>query len=810
MKKAVSVLLITCMVLAMSVPVFAADGSPPETGGYVYISLDINTLGGGFLYGPVKVPFDAGENYAAVTDRFLGEDNYSHWGSLDSGYYIDGVRLPRDITVNVPAVIMDQLGSLEEGPDTQGEYLTQFNYSWESGWLFAVNHDFAPMGAADWYPEDGDVCRWQFTMTGFGADLGIDQEGEGWSAPALYEGANRDALISAVAEINTAPNKEKLLAKPGVAAAYNSAYTVLADLTAGQTSVDDALTALNTALNATPDISAELSATLAYLVSSAPDPNFGVIGGEWAVLALARAGYAVPAGYFDSYYSGIEALVEENEGILPGSSAKKSEYSRLIIGLSAIGRDSTDVGGYDLTAWLSSMSKVQQQGINGPIFALLALDTNNYAVPDIIATSAVTGYTPDETDQVTRQKLVDYILDKEISGGGWALFGSNPDADITAMALQALAPYRDQATVTGAVGRGVTVLSNIQSAHGGYESWGSVASESISQVIVALTSLGIDPATDSRFVKGWNSLVTALLEFYVPGGGFKHISSMNVDGMATEQAGLALVAYDRFLKGENNLYDMTDIFAALALAQAKAEAKAALANYKNPNDYREPQKTELINAIAAGKAAIDAAADVQGVASALDAAKNAIDQIETATPLPGEEAKAKKVVLADDENETGITAIAAEGVLPSGTVLCVTPITSGDDYRKAKIALQDINGKFALFDISLRYNNEAIQPDGKITISIPVPAGFDGATCKVYHLETDGSLTEMNAVLKDGFLVFESDHLSLYALAESLADSKGLLPQTSGNRNLYAVAVVLICVLAAVILPSRRKGLFVD
>src|SRR5690606_13288942 len=137
----------------------------------------------------------------------------------------------------------------------------------------------------------------------------------------------------------------------------------------------------------------------------------------------------------------------------------------------------TNLADYDQTIW---------QGINGAIFGLIALDTNNYELPK----------STDPAKQATRQRYIDFILSKEIKkgtaeAGGFALAGSTPDPDITAMALQALAPYRSQSAVAAAVDRAVTTLSSLQKDTGGYTAFGSTTSESIAQAIVALTALGI-------------------------------------------------------------------------------------------------------------------------------------------------------------------------------------------------------------------------------------------------------------------------------------------------------------------------------
>lgn len=146
----------------------------------------------------------------------------------------------------------------------------------------------------------------------------------------------------------------------------------------------------------------------------------------------------------------------------------------------------------------------------------------------------------------------------------WALSGDDSNPDMTGMALQALAPYyRTDVKVQNAVDKALVMLSDIQNEDGSYSTIVSgrkvPTSESISQVVVALTALGINPDTDERFIKNGHSAMEALLKHYVSGGGFNHILDGQLDGMATEQAYYALTAYYRFLSGETSLYDMTDV-----------------------------------------------------------------------------------------------------------------------------------------------------------------------------------------------------------------------------------------------------------
>ena len=276
-------------------------------------------------------------------------------------------------------------------------------------------------------------------------------------------------------------------------------------------------------------------------ISGLGTPGVGSIGGEWMTIGLARSGRDVPDGYYDAVVDYVKANIDENGRL---DYARSTENSRIILALTAIGKDVTDVGGYNLLGGLDSMEFIENQGINGPIWALIALDSHDYPT----------------SGDVTREKLVQTILDAALENGGWALTGTTADPDMTAMAMQALAPYYDtDENVRAAVDKALDVLSAAQLPTGGFVSWGSENSESCAQVIVALTALGIDPATDSRFVKNGMTALDALASFYVDGGGFRHTASGELDGMATEQGYYALAAYYRFVNGQTSLYDMSDV-----------------------------------------------------------------------------------------------------------------------------------------------------------------------------------------------------------------------------------------------------------
>ena len=287
--------------------------------------------------------------------------------------------------------------------------------------------------------------------------------------------------------------------------------------------------------------------TGAYLQAQTA-PTVGSIGGEWAVIGLSRA-RLLSDETAQSYEQTVEDYVKQ-AGSVRLHHAKSTENSRTILGLTAAGYNAANVAGVDLTAGLTDMAYLRAQGTNGPIWALIALDCHGYDIPQCA----------DGEEQVTREGLVAEILSYQCSDGGWALMGDESDVDMTAMALTALAPYKDDVEVKAAVDAALAYLSDAQQDDGGFMGWGAANSESCAQVIVALTALGIDPAADSRFVKNGASPLDGLCAFACEGGGFCHSNEQaEPDGMATEQGFYALAAYDRFRQGMTSLFDMTDI-----------------------------------------------------------------------------------------------------------------------------------------------------------------------------------------------------------------------------------------------------------
>lgn len=295
--------------------------------------------------------------------------------------------------------------------------------------------------------------------------------------------------------------------------------------------------------------------TKKYIQNNVPAPVVASDCGEWAVLGLARAGVALSDEYIQAYYDKVVAYVQKNmgaDGVLVDPESHNptvTDNERIILALTAIGKDPANVGGKNLLTALQDRNIMQvtntsNTDINGLVFGLLALNSGNYTQDSYW--------------------LVQAILTQQNEDGSWSSSADTKpvvDVDMTAMALQALAPYYNEggdATVNTAVDKALQWLS------AKYKGTGYTSAESCAQVVVALSALQLNANSDSSFVKTVDGAPTSvlgdLLRYYLgKGQGFKHAASgKTADQKATEQALYAMAAYERYCRRTNALYDMTD------------------------------------------------------------------------------------------------------------------------------------------------------------------------------------------------------------------------------------------------------------
>lgn len=295
--------------------------------------------------------------------------------------------------------------------------------------------------------------------------------------------------------------------------------------------------------------------TKKYIQKNVPAPVVASDRGEWAVLGLARAGVALSDEYIQAYYGKVVAYVQKNmgaDGVLVDPESHNptvTDNERIILALTAIGKDPANVGDKDLLTALQNKDIMQvtdtsDTDINGLVFGLLALNSGNYTQDSYW--------------------LVQAILTQQNENGSWSASADRKpvgDVDMTAMALQALAPYYnegDDTTVNAAVNKALQWLS------AKYKNTGYTSAESCAQVVVALSALQLNANSDSSFVKTVDGAPTSvlgdLLRYYLgEGQGFKHAASgKTADQKATEQALYAMAAYERYCRRTKALYDMTD------------------------------------------------------------------------------------------------------------------------------------------------------------------------------------------------------------------------------------------------------------
>ena len=373
---------------------------------------------------------------------------------------------------------------------------------------------------------------------------------------------NTEADVQESTQEQTLTKKERKIVRKNLQLGRSYGfYAWGAEEDAAQGQSDESGVAVQTEAEAevlSPDIDTVLSKVRSYILSKDTKPDYSSI---WNVIGLKRSGLYVPESYINLFYSNVIAYCESKDWQI--TRAKYSDYSKLILALTAIGVDARDVMGHNLLAYLSDYENVSRQGNNGTIWALIALKSNPaYEIPE----------DPSAKQQNSEELMVQKIVEMQCADGGWTLMGDTGDSDMTGMAMQALASYYNKdgyEYVTAAIDKGLAWIEKNQLSSGGFGTMKTETSESVAQIITALCGVGIDCGEDARFIKNGKWPMTGLFQYYMPEGGFMHVAADAgnngggaggiIDGMATEQGLYATVAYRRFLDGETFLYDMSDV-----------------------------------------------------------------------------------------------------------------------------------------------------------------------------------------------------------------------------------------------------------
>lgn len=706
-----------------------------------------------------------------------------------------------------------------------------------SGWMYTINGKFVDYMSAVTL-NDGDVMQFFYVD---------DYRTIDWAGNKTPQ----EAADEVAAMIEALPDVDKLSLDDAAAVGRaQSAYNALSDEAKALISKNlkaklDAAVAKIAQLQKTNQkefdkIYQETGSSQAALASKA-GLTAGTSGGEWVALGLARSG-SISDTLAEQYAQAAYQYVKK-KGSSTISDSKSTENSRMILALTSIGKDPSDVAGYDLLEPLADLDYVKSQGINGPLFALIALDSHDYEIP-----KAATGKT-----QTTREALIDAILAAQLSDGGWNVNGNGADADMTAMAIQALASYySSNAKVKSAIDDALNRLSQMQEANGGYTSWGTANAESVAQVIVALTSLGIDPASDGRFIKNGYSTLDALISFYNDKGGFKHSQSdtTSSNGLATEQAYYALASWYRLKAGKTSLYDMSDVTTLSKIIEktvvnggdsAKDPKKDTLSSGSSLTASGTTRSITKKATIKLGKMT-EAAKAVQGKLDAVvnanlprnakeytdDQIRQILDAYKAYNALSVSE---KKAIEATDtwtafteitqnlgsmyhyDESTGIDvrATSAEN-LPWYIKLVATPKTASEKQKtKVQDALGDNSELFTLYDIHFinTLDNSEWHPSGLIRVKMPMVSIGDYKTPVIVHIADSGKirLIEGHVNSAGGTIEFEASDFSLYGIAGSDQSIDSLLgAQAARDVMPWIIAgAIAAAILIAIIVMRKRR-----
>lgn len=271
--------------------------------------------------------------------------------------------------------------------------------------------------------------------------------------------------------------------------------------------------------------------------------NAGDYSSDWYYIAMSR--YGINCDHKESINS-LKSVVDDfyKNGL---ENTKVTDMQRVALALLSCTSDITDVNGHnflaDCTYNRENYAPLDKQGVNSLAFALILLDSKDFSVPN--------------SAKLSRNDILEKILQKELPNGGFSIVGNAPDVDATAITLQSLAPYYNNSKVKPVIDRALNYISKVQQTTGAFKSFGKENAESTAQVIIALTSLNIDILTDKRFIKNGNTALDGLMSFLMEDGGFCHIQGYTSNNMATYQSLCALVSYYRYLNKQTGFFSFS-------------------------------------------------------------------------------------------------------------------------------------------------------------------------------------------------------------------------------------------------------------
>lgn len=582
-KKIISLLLVLSLLMSI-VPftVFAQDTK--EEG--VYISIDVGALGINDV--TIRDKVEKNENAAKVLVDFLKniDMTLSYTGTIDKDFslvsidytnitYLDELLEVVDIPENTFNNIGDKINYNHEGL-----VLANGDFSKDSRWMATINNKPLEKGKSlsDIYLDDGDVLRIQFSLDN-GKDIGIGEKDN------YGKNVDKSELIKVICNTINSFQENYNELYFDVFKVY-TAYLYISDIDVTEEEVKHATDFLNEfyAENLNQNIIIKKTSEIINGRIKADNLNTPVFYSEfflenpgssetnWLAMNLKSFVEKDISGFFDfeyeryiydgvygseEYYNALEDYVtkmyKENNGKL--SEKNLTEWHRIALTVASIGGDPTNFGTYKgrkinliNDGVFNPVINPDAQGINAWIWALTTLNSNDYKVP--------------KSAKYTAEDIIDEILKKQLPNGGWTFWGEDPEVDTTAMVITALAPYYySNNKVETAVNKGIKVLSESQVEDGSFTAYGTANSMSTAQVIIAMSSLGIDIVKDERFItEAGKTAIDGLLVYEKEDNTFSYDNSMfpEYSYSATDQATQALISYFLFLNHDGYFYDYSN------------------------------------------------------------------------------------------------------------------------------------------------------------------------------------------------------------------------------------------------------------
>ena len=490
---------------------------------------------------------------------------------------------------------------------------------------------------------------------------------------------------------------------------------------------------------------------------------------EWNIFSILRSGATIEQGKLDKYYESVVKQLNTSS-----TNMRVTDLARVALALEAMGKNPTDVGGFNVLEAIYNHKDMMTDSSNCPIFGLLALDGRNYEIP--------------KDAKWSRKNLVEQILKFQKASGGFGLSLDNDTTgiDMTGMALQALAPYYDNSAypeVKPAVDKALKHFKDNITINAGFLDMGSENSCTTAQVLTAVSALNIDPTVkENGFVQNGNNMISNL-HTYKKDAGFAWQATMQGQEMATQQVTYALVAYQRMAEGQTRLYDFTDVPEEKPSVDPEEEDKKAAKEVEEKiNAIGEKITLESKKAIEAARAAYEKLSEAQkklvGNLETLTKAEAELKKLEEQQGQQGQEKPETSTVTLVNK-KYGVS-LQGEGLTEDMELQVEALNKDNKDVERMRKEITSKKSIFRLFNIKLMKDGKEIQLPQKAILSIPVGEKYNGKELVVLAC-SDKDIRQLKGKVANGSVSVEVTELMSFGVVVDTAASEKEVNSGSGT-----------------------------